>query len=116
MGLQFSATHPHKPSPTRIFNDERTRKFSPLTSSGKSQPLRFTNTAMESYGTSLRNRIDKTESVSLRLSEFPRSWLKSNMACASCRADAIDVRKSDSFCEVSAHFSNPVAGARPRST
>ena len=46
--VQFSATHPHRPSPTRIFNDDRTRKLSPLTSSGSSQPLRFTNTAIES--------------------------------------------------------------------
>src|SRR5580693_5708606 len=35
--------------------------------------------------------MDSTERVSLRLSEFPRSWLNSNMACASCRADAIEV-------------------------
>ena len=48
MGLQFSATQPHKPSPMRIFSDDSTRKFSPLTSSGSNQPFRFTNTAMES--------------------------------------------------------------------
>src|ERR1700726_4059652 len=94
MGLQFSATHPHKPSPTRIFSEDNARKFSPLTSSGNSQPLRFTYTAIESYGISLRSRIESTESVSLRLSELPRSWLSSNIAWASCRADAIDVRKS----------------------
>ena len=95
------------------------RKFSPLTSSGNSQPLRFTNTAIESYGIILRKRIDNKDSVSLKLSETPRSWLSSNMACASCLAAAIEVRKSTLSEEAlvgSAHFSNPAAGASPRST
>jgi len=79
IGLQFSATQPHNPSPTLIFKEERARKFSPLTSSGSNQPLRFTKTAIESKGIILRRRIDNTESVSLRLRETPRSWLSSNM-------------------------------------
>ena len=65
-----------------------------------------------------RSRIDSTESVSLKLSDTPRSWLSSNMVCASWRADAIEVRKSalsTGPC-VGSVRSNPVAGARPRST
>ena len=41
-----------------------------------------------------RRRIESTERVSLKLSDTPRSWLSSNMVWASCRADAIEVRKS----------------------
>jgi len=65
-----------------------------------------------------RSRIDNTDSVSLKLSETPRSWLSSNIVCASCRADAIDVRKSALSISprVGSLCSNPVAGASPRST
>ena len=93
-------------------------KFSPLTSSGSSQPLRFTNTAMESYGIMRRSRMESTDKVSLRLSDTPRSWLSSNMVCASWRAEAMELRKSVLSAKpcVGSLRSNPAAGASPRST
>src|SRR5271166_1616685 len=94
MGLQVSATHPTRPLPTGMFSEERARKSSPLTNSGNRRPFLQTKIAMESYGISLRNRMDRTERVSTRLREFPKSWLSSNKVWASCRADAIDERKS----------------------
>ncbi len=65
-----------------------------------------------------RSRIESTDSVSLKLSDTPRSWLSSNMVCASCRAEAIEVRKSVLSAGpcVGSVRSNPAAGASPRST
>ena len=94
IGIKFCATDPHTPVPIGILSDDRYLKLSPHTNSGVSTSPFFTNATIESYGTSLRSLIATNESVSSRLSEFPRSWLSSNSVCASCRADAIEDRKS----------------------
>ena len=48
MGLQFAATHRTSPRPNFHLHRRQHAEIFTTTSSGRSHPLRFTNTAMES--------------------------------------------------------------------